>query len=88
MSNGFVSIDFLGQQLQPALCAALICLRNSLLAAADANAIKAYLAQAAPNLTPDQMQRELNLHFMPAIRESVGAPEPKQAFELTPGGYF
>lgn len=76
------------QQLQPALCAALICLRNSLLAAADANAIKAYLAQAAPNLTPDQMQRELNLHFMPAIRESVGAPEPKQAFELTPGGYF
>ena len=76
------------QQLQPALCAALICMRDSLLAAADANAIKAYLAQAAPNLTLDQMQRELNLHFMPAIREAVGAPEPKQAFELTPGGYF
>jgi hypothetical protein len=76
------------QQLQPALCAALICMRDSLLAAADANAIKAYLAQAAPHLTLDQMQRELNLHFMPAIREAVGAPEPKQAFELTPGGYF
>ena len=75
-------------QLQPALAAALICMRDSLLAAADVNAIKAYLAQAAPNLTLNQMQRELNQNFMADIRESVGAPPPQQAFELTPGGYF
>ena len=76
------------QQLQPAMTAALMCMRKSLLAAADATAVKAYIAQAAPSLTLDQMQRELNTHFMPAIRQAVGAPPPQQAFELTPGGYF
>ena len=76
------------QHLQAALCAALTCMRDSLLSAGEAGAIKAYIAQAAPNLTLDQMQREMNAHFMPAIREGVGAPEPGQAFELTPGGYF
>ena len=76
------------QQLQPALTAALLCMRKALIASADATAIKAYIAQAAPSLTLDQMQRELNTHFMPSIRQSVGAPEPQAAFELTPGGYF
>ena len=63
-------------------------MRDSLLNASGADAIKAYLAQAAPLLTLDQMQRELNTNFMPAIRQSVGAPPPQEAFELTPGGYF
>jgi len=76
------------QQLQPALTAALICMRKTLIASGDATAVKSYIAQAAPTLTLDQMQRELNVHFMPSIRQGIGAPEPQAAFELTPGGYF
>ena len=34
----------------------------------------------------DQMQRALNSNFMADLRQSVGAPPPQQAFELTPGG--
>ena len=75
-------------QLQPVFTASLICMRESLLSAADANAIKAYIATAAPSLTLDQMQRELNQKFMPDIRKQVGAPQVQEAFELTPGGYF
>ena len=72
-----------------ALAAAMICMRDALLATSDVNAVKGYIAQAAPNLTIDQMQRTLNTRFMAIIRESVpGAPKAEQAFELTPGGYF
>ena len=70
------------QQLQPALAAALVCMRESLLASGDANAVKAFIASNAPSLTIDQLQRTLNVHFMPAIREAVNAPPPQQAFEL------
>ena len=99
LAVGFFSADVTGfvwdlcllagwQQLQPALCAALICMRESLLSSPDPDTVKAYIAQATPNLTLDQVQRELATNFMPAIREAVGAPPPQQAFELTPGGYF
>ena len=74
------------QQLQPALAAALICMREGLMTTGAATAVKANIATQAPLLSIDQMQRALNSNFMADLRQSVGAPPPQQAFELTPGG--
>ena len=74
------------QQLQPAFAAALICMRDGLQTSADVQAIKVLLAAQGALLSIDQLQRTLSAHFMVDIRQSVGAPAPQQAFELTPGG--
>ena len=63
-------------------------MRKTLIASGAAWAMYDLTAVASPTLTLDQMQRELNVHFMPSIRQGIGAPEPQAAFELTPGGYF
>jgi len=73
-------------QLQPALAAALICMRVGLLTCSDVNGVKGYIAAQATSLSIDQMQRALDTHFMAEIRKAVHAPPPQQAFELTPGG--
>ncbi len=74
-------------QLQPALAAMLICMRDGLMAATDAAAVKAYVGQAAQQLTVSQLQLALEHHFMAEVRKSIGAPPPDQALSLTPGGY-
>ena len=74
--------------LSAALTAALLCMKEQLVNSSDATSVKAYIAQAAPVLSVEQMMREMQTHFMPGIRAAVGAPPPDAAFELTPGGYF
>uniref|UniRef100_A0A7S2GFW3 Rab-GAP TBC domain-containing protein n=1 Tax=Haptolina brevifila TaxID=156173 RepID=A0A7S2GFW3_9EUKA len=74
------------QRLQPAFAAALICMRSGLLTCSDVAAIKGFIATQGTSLTIDQMQRTLELYFMPDIRKDVNAPPPQEAYELTPGG--
>jgi hypothetical protein len=75
------------RQLQPALASALLCMRDGLLAATDAAAVRGYLTHQAALLTPTELQRALGDNFMPAIRAELGAPEPSTALDLVRSGF-
>jgi hypothetical protein len=69
------------QQLQPALAAVAICLREGMLASTDAQSVSSYMQQHAAAIPVVQLQRELEQHFLPAIREDLEAPSPASAVD-------
>lgn len=73
------------QQLQPALSAMLICLREGLLACADGKAATSYMQQHAQDIAVVQLQAVMQANFMPAIRKAFGASNPADILTLTPG---
>ena len=71
--------------IHPVLAATLVCLKEGLVACADAAAANAHLLQHAPALAPAQLRGALERHFMKGVREAAGAPMPAAVPELFPG---
>jgi len=72
------------QQLQPALSAALLCLRDGLLSASSAEDLTAYVQVHAPSIAISQLRETLESHFMPSIRSDLGASAPSDVRTLPP----
>eukprot|EP00966_Prymnesium_polylepis_P181067 4194084-Prymnesium_polylepis.1 len=68
-------------QLQPVLTALLICVKEGLVSCTDTKSAIAYVQQSAAKVTPAQLQRVLEDHFMGAIREELQAPQPSAALD-------
>ena len=68
-------------QLQPVLTALLICVKEGLAACTDTKSAISYVQQSAAKVTPAQLQRVLEDHFMGAIREELQAPQPSAALD-------
>ena len=72
-------------QMQAALTALLICLKDGLTACTDTKSTSAYLQASAPKVTAAQLQRVLEDHFMGAIRAEMQAPQPSAVLGLSGG---
>ena len=72
------------EHIQPALAAALICMRDGLVNCLGAVHVARYLDEHGCAVTAPQLRAALDRHFMAAVRARVGAPEPGGAPELSP----
>ena len=71
--------------MQAALTALLICLKEGLTACTDTKSASSYLQASAPKVTPAQLQRVLEEHFMESIRAELQAPPPSAVLGLSGG---
>jgi len=72
------------EQVEACIAAAILLLRDGLLACAKSEALRVYLEATVPQLTVPQLRAALERHFMPDLRRKLKAPPLEDILPLEP----